>query len=82
MTSAPLVLIDGMMGFRITSGMIVLNLTFTRSDFDGEKVVNFLQPTVDLAMPIPVLRLIMTTLEEELARAEVNANLTPHGSIQ
>ena len=82
MTIAPLVLIDGMVGFRVTSGLIVLNLTFTRSDFDGTIVRNLIQPTVDLAMPIPVLQTIMATLASELAKAEAKASLSPHPTQQ
>lgn len=79
---APLVVIDTMLGFRLTSGLIILNLAFVRTSFDGAQLVNFIQPTLDLAMPIPVLRNIMATLTAELDSAEAKAQLQPHPTQQ
>lgn len=82
MTIAPLLLVDGMLGFRVSSGVIIINLCFTRSEFNGDHMMTTIQPTVDLAMPIPVLRNIMATLETELANAEAKASITPHPTQQ
>ncbi len=84
MTLPPFVFIDTMLGFRLTSGTVVISLALVRSDFGlgSSKPGNQIQPTIDLAMPIPVLETILATMMEELAKSKVRAQLTPHETTQ
>lgn len=82
----PIVFIDTMLGFRITSGTAVVQLALIRSVYDTTvdppKVVNIIQPTIDLAVPLPMLRSIVRTLSEELDRAEQRAAIPAHRGLQ
>ena len=78
----PIVLIDGMAGFRLTSGLAILNLVIVRADFQGDKTISVIQPVVDIAMPILVLRQILNTMTAELDAAEAKANLPTHPTQQ
>lgn len=82
MSTAPIVLIDTMLGFRIVDGMVVLNLGFARTQWDGAQLTTFLQPTVDIAMPIPCLHRIIEALGIHLAEATARADLPPHPTQQ
>lgn len=87
MTIAPLLFVDGLIGFRVSEGLVTLNLSCIRGEWRQEgaeppKMAQIIQPAVDLVVPIPALQRIIDAIQENLSMAQERANLEPHPTKQ
>ena len=78
-----LFLVDGLLGFRISSGVITLSMGITRSGYPVEgPAVSQVIPAVDISMPLVILEQIIEVLQAKLAQGKAVAAMPIQGTVQ